>query len=282
MIATEDLDFLRRFLKERSGIDLGADKTYLFETRLAPVAASHELADIKSLAGALRSNASSALAHAVVEAMTTNETFFFRDQTPFDHLRTVMLPELARARAGRPLRIWSAACSTGQEPYSIAMTLDEERGKHPRYTPEIIATDLAPKVLRKAEEGRYTKFEVQRGLKPETVNRYFEEHGGVFRAKAMLREMVSWRRVNLLENFSGLGRFDVIFARNVLIYFDRETRVGILDRMHRQLADDGYLVLGAAETVLGLHAGYAPAPGRPALFIKAGAANPPLARAFPS
>ena len=189
----------------------------------------------------------------VVEAMTTNETFFFRDKTPFDHFRDAIMPELLRARAGRrSIRIWCAAGSTGQEPYSLAMCLNEMCAALAGCRIEILATDLSQDVLEKSKAGIYSQFEVQRGLPIQLLVKYFTQSGETWQVRPELRAMVQHRQLNLLHDFSQLGIFDVIFCRNVLIYFDQDTKVSVFRRLAKATESDGFLVLGAAETVVGL------------------------------
>jgi chemotaxis protein methyltransferase CheR len=276
-----DYDFLRRLLKERSGLDLSSDKQYLVESRLIPLARRNGLAGIAELAAKIRSGAD-ALTSDVVEAMTTNETFFFRDKIPFDHLRETILPALVQARANRrSLRIWSAASSTGQEAYSIAMCLKEFAGLAGWRT-EIIATDLSQEVLEKSKAGFYSQFEVQRGLPIQMLVRHFTQVGELWQLNADIRAMVQHRQLNLLQDFSHLGTFDVIFCRNVLIYFDQDTKIGIFDRLARMLEPDGVLALGAAESVVGITDAFKPYPDRRGLYRANAARNPRAATATPS
>jgi chemotaxis protein methyltransferase CheR len=260
-----DYDFLRRLLKERSGLDLSADKQYLVESRLIPLARRAGMPGIAELVAKIRTGAET-LTSEVVEAMTTNETFFFRDKIPFDHLREAILPALVQARASRrSLRIWCAASSTGQEPYSIAMCVKECAGLS-GWRVEIIATDLSQEVLDKSKAGLYSQFEVQRGLPIHMLVKYFTQTGELWQLNADIRGMVQHRQLNLLQDFSQLGTFDVIFCRNVLIYFDQETKVRIFERMSRMLEPDGVLALGAAETVVGISDAFKPYPERRGLY----------------
>jgi chemotaxis protein methyltransferase CheR len=260
-----DYEFLRKLLKERSGLDLSADKQYLVESRLIPLARRAGLAGIAELVAKIRTGAE-ALTSDVVEAMTTNETFFFRDKIPFDHLREAILPALVQARAGRrSLRIWCAASSTGQEPYSIAMCVKEFAGLS-GWRVEIVATDLSQEVLEKSRAGLYSQFEVQRGLPIQMLVKHFSQTGELWQLNADIRAMVQHRQLNLLQDFSHLGTFDVIFCRNVLIYFDQETKVGIFERVSRMLEPDGVLALGAAETVVGICDAFRPYPERRGLY----------------
>ncbi len=260
-----DYEFLRRLLKERSGLDLSADKQYLVESRLIPLARRAGLPGIAELVARIKTGAE-AVTSDVVEAMTTNETFFFRDKIPFDHLREAILPALVQARASRrSLRIWCAASSTGQEPYSIAMCVKEFAALS-GWRVEIVATDLSQEVLEKSRAGLYSQFEVQRGLPIQMLVKYFAQTGELWQLNADIRAMVQHRQLNLLQDFSHLGTFDVIFCRNVLIYFDQETKIGIFDRLSRMLEPDGVLALGAAESVVGISDAFKPYPERRGLY----------------
>jgi len=260
-----DYEFLRKLLKERSGLDLSSDKQYLVESRLIPLARRVGLAGIAELVAKMKTG-SEALTAEVTEAMTTNETFFFRDKIPFDHLREAVLPELMRARANRrSLRIWCAASSTGQEPYSIAMCL-KEFAALAGWRVEIVATDLSQAVLEKSRAGIFSQFEVQRGLPIQMLVKHFTQIGELWQLNADIRAMVQHRQLNLLQDFSHLGTFDVIFCRNVLIYFDQDTKVGIFDRLARMIEPDGVLALGAAESVVGISDAFKPYPERRGLY----------------
>ena len=261
-----DYDYLRRFLKERSGLDLSPDKQYLVESRLLPLARKASLPGIPDLVLKIR-NGDGRLATDVVEAMTTNETFFFRDKIPFDHLRDSIMPGLIQARAARKsLRIWSAASSTGQEPYSIAMCLKEMGAALAGWRIEIVATDLSQDVLEKSKAGVYSQFEVQRGLPIQFLMKYFTQAGDVWQLNADVRAMVQFRQLNLLQDFSHLGTFDVIFCRNVLIYFDQDTKAMIFERMAKGMEADGTLLLGAAESVVGITDAFRPLSDRRGLY----------------
>jgi len=261
-----DYEFLRKLLKERSGLDLSADKQYLVESRLIPLARKAGLAGIADLVQRMKSGAEG-LTWEVVEAMTTNETFFFRDKIPFDHLRDTILPALLQQRANRrTIRIWSAASSTGQEPYSIAMCLKEKAQMLSGWRVEIVATDLSQEVLEKSKAGIYSQFEVQRGLPIQLLVKYFTQTGELWQLNADIRGMVQHRQLNLLQDFSHLGRFDVIFCRNVLIYFDQEAKANIFERLAKVLEPDGTLMLGAAESVVGITDAFRPCPEKRGLY----------------
>jgi chemotaxis protein methyltransferase CheR len=261
-----DYEYLRKLLKERSGLDLSADKQYLVESRLVPLARKSGLGGIPELVAKMKSGAE-ALTTEVVEAMTTNETFFFRDKIPFDHLRDTILPLMLLTRASRrSLRIWSAACSTGQEPYSIAMCLKEKGAALARWRIEIVGTDLSREVLEKSKAGIYSQFEVQRGLPIQLLVKYFTQSGELWQINADIRSMVQHRQLNLLQDFSHLGKFDVIFCRNVLIYFDQDTKISIFERLSKSLESDGMLMLGAAESVVGITDAFRPYPDKRGLY----------------
>jgi chemotaxis protein methyltransferase CheR len=261
-----DYEFLRKLLKERSGLDLSPDKQYLVESRLIPLARKVGLPGITELVQKMKSG-SEALTSDVVEAMTTNETFFFRDKIPFDHLRDTMMPALLQARASRrSLRIWCAASSTGQEPYSIAMCLKELGAALAGWRVEIIGTDLSQAVLEKSRAGIFSQFEVQRGLPIQLLVKHFTQVGELWQINADIRAMVQYRHLNLLHDFAQLGTFDVIFCRNVLIYFDQETKAGIFGRLAKVAEPDGFLVLGAAESVVGISDAFRPYPERRGLY----------------
>jgi chemotaxis protein methyltransferase CheR len=265
-VTLPDYEYLRRLLKDHSGLDLSTDKQYLIESRLLPLARKAGLADIGDLVQKMK-NGSSSLIAKVVEAMTTNETFFFRDKVPFDHFREKIMPEMLQARAARKsLRIWCAAGSTGQEPYSLAMCLKEMGAALSGWRVEIVATDLSNEVLEKSKAGIYSQFEVQRGLPIQMLVKYFKQTGEIWQINADIRAMVQHRQLNLLHDFSQLGRFDVIFCRNVLIYFDQDTKTNIFGRLARTIEPDGFLVLGAAETVVGLTETFKPIADRRGLY----------------
>ena len=228
-----EYEYLRKLLKDHSGLDLSADKQYLIESRLLPLARKAGLPDIAELVQKMKGG-STALVTQVVEAMTTNETFFFRDKVPFDHFRDTIMKEILQARAGRKsIRIWCAAGSTGQEPYSLAMCLKEMGAALAGWRVEILATDLSQEVLEKSKAGIYSQFEVQRGLPIQLLVKYFKQTGELWQINPDIRAMVQHRQLNLLHDFSQLGKFDVIFCRNVLIYFDQDTKTNIFGRLAR-------------------------------------------------
>jgi chemotaxis protein methyltransferase CheR len=275
-VTPPDYEYLRKLLRDQSGLDLSADKQYLIESRLLPLSRKAGLAGISELVQKMKAG-STVITTQVVEAMTTNETFFFRDKTPFDHFRDSIMPEILGARAGRKsVRIWCAAGSTGQEPYSLAMCLKEMSGALAGWRVEIIATDLSQEVLEKSKAGIYSQFEVQRGLPIQLLVKYFKQTGEFWQVNADIRAMVQHRQLNLLHDFSQLGIFDVIFCRNVLIYFDQDTKIKIFNRLAKATEADGFLVLGAAETVVGLTDVFKPFPERRGLY------RPNVERAMPA
>jgi len=274
-----EYDFLRKLLKERSGLVLSDDKQYLIESRLMPLVRRANLGSLGELVAELRRGVESTVCD-VVEAMTTNETFFFRDKIPFDHFKDSVLPELIKARANRKnLRIWCAAASTGQEPYSLAMILKDFAQMLSGWRVEIVATDLSQEVLEKCKSGIYSQFEVQRGLPIQKLVTHFKQIGETWQINADIRAMVQFRPLNLLNDFSSLGKFDVIFCRNVLIYFDQTTKADVLNRMMKVNEPDGYLFLGAAETVVGLTDAYRPCQQRRGVYLPK-VASPSIAPAM--
>jgi chemotaxis protein methyltransferase CheR len=263
----KDFAFVAAFLKERSGLIITPDKTYLLETRLTSILRDHKLDSLTALVEQLRQPGASLLKDKVVNAMTTNETSFFRDSHPFDTLRGFLIPELIERRAtAKSLRIWSAACSTGQEPYSIAMMLRDSFPILSGWRVEIVATDLASNVLDRAREGTYSTFEVQRGLPIQMLVRHFDQVEPNWRVKRELKQMVNFRALNLLEDFSALGQFDIVLCRNVLIYFDQPTKTRVLNAIARRLAPDGSLLLGGAESVFGICEAFGAVPGRKGVY----------------
>lgn len=278
-----DYEYLRKLLKDHSGLDLSADKQYLIESRLLPLSRKCGVPGIGELVQKMKGGSPSIIAQ-VVEAMTTNETFFFRDKVPFEHFRDTIMPDVLKARAGRKsIRIWCAAGSTGQEPYSLAMSLKEMGAALAGWRVEIIATDLSTEVLEKSKSGIYSQFEVQRGLPIQLLVKYFKQNGELWQISPELRAMVQHRQLNLLHDFSQLGTFDIIFCRNVLIYFDQDTKISIFGRLGRAMESDGFLVLGAAETVVGLTDVFKPFPDKRGLYRPSGAraASPQGATSMP-
>jgi chemotaxis protein methyltransferase CheR len=284
-VTPRDYEFLRQTLKDRSGLVLSADKQYLVESRLLPVARRAGFGSLADLIAALRRPDAEALMTAMVEAMMTNETFFFRDKTPFEHFRATVMPALLAARRNsRSIRIWCAAASTGQEPYSLAMCLKEMESELAGWRIDVFATDLSNEVLEKARLGLYSQFEAQRGLPIQYLIKYFTKAGEMWQIVPEIRAMVRYQQFNLLAPFQHFRPFDLIFCRNLLIYFDQPGKIALLDRLKRVIADDGYLVLGAAETIVGLSDSFKVLPDKRGLLVpNPDAAHPPKSaeRAFP-
>ena len=247
-----DFDFICQILKQRSGLVLGNDKAYLLESRLLPVARKYRLASFEDLVRLIRVKADEMVIKDVVEAMTTNESFFFRDTKPFDQFKQIVLPTLMAARPNKQIRIWSAACSSGQEPYSLSIILCEMAHQLPGWKIEIVGTDLSTEILDRAKEGIYSQFEAQRGLPVTLLVKHFTQAGDRWQISPKIRAMVQYREFNLLNDPKPLGRFDVVFCRNVLIYFDQPTKTKILNNIAGMMPEDGFLFLGGAETVLGI------------------------------
>ena len=244
----DEIEIIRRIVQARSGMVINPDKTYRIETCLAPVARREGFADISEMVRDIQAKRDNALMWTVTEALANTETSFFRDRAPFQQFREDILPELAMARGDKPIRIWSAACSTGQEPYSLAMIVDDEASKYPGMKIELFGSDLSERCLEKAQSGLYTQFEVQRGLPIRLLVRHFEKNDETWSLSPRIRQSVRWRRVNLLADLSGLGQFDVIFCRNVMSGFDREVSRRVLDQLAAALPEDGRLILGIDET----------------------------------
>ena len=277
-----DFEMITRILRERSGLVLSKDKAYLIESRLNPVARKWQFKSFDDLANALRLGNDEKLLREVTEAMTTNESFFFRDSKPFDQFKEIVLPHLLTARATRrSFRIWSAACSSGQEAYSLAMILKENAAKLQGWKIDILATDLSTEILQKAKEGAYTQFEVQRGLPIDLLVKYFKQEGERWMIDPGVRQMVTYKTFNLLEDPTTLGAFDVVFLRNVLIYFDQPMKAKVLAGIARNMPADGFLYLGGAETVLGVSDAFQLIPGQRGIYglIPSGAAAPKTAAA---
>lgn len=248
-----DIELFSQLVKKRSGLVVTPDKAYLLESRLLPVARRHNLENLVNLANAVRGGNREDLLEDITEAMTTNETFFFRDIGPFDRFRDDVLPPILASRAAtKSLRIWCAAASTGQEPYSLAIILMEMASKLAGWKVEIVGTDISNEALNKAKEGLYSQFEVQRGLPIQTLVKYFTQEDGSWRISKDIRQMVGYKKYNLLDDLSPLGRFDIVFCRNVLIYFEQSDKAQILERIRKRMPNDGRLFLGGAETVVGI------------------------------
>jgi chemotaxis protein methyltransferase CheR len=270
----DDFEFLARTVRERSGLQLTADKSYLLESRLMPVARRFGAKSLDEFVAAVRKQADQERLRAITDAMTTNETLFFRDTKPFEQFKRIVLPNLLQARASqRAVRIWCAASSSGQEPYSLAMTIKEEGAKLAGWRFEIIATDISQEMVDRARAGLYSQFEVQRGLPIQLLMKYFKQIDDRWQLDEAIRSMVQFRLFNLLEDPRALGHFDVVFCRNVLIYFDQPTKTQVLERIVKLLPADGVLYLGGAETVLGITDRFEPMPTERGLYRPVHVAN---------
>lgn len=280
----EDFDMFATLLKQRSGLVLTKDKAYLLESRLMPVARKWNMKGLDELANTVRTRKDEALLRDITEAMTTNESSFYRDSKPFDQFRQLVLPRLLETRASkRSIRIWSAACSSGQEAYSLAMLLLDEQARIAGWRIEIVGTDISAEMVERAKSGVYTQFEVQRGLPIQMLVKHFKQNGDKWQISQQIRQMVSFREWNLLQDISALGQFDVVFCRNVLIYFDQPTKTKVLEAIARQMPPDGILYLGGAETVLGITDRFKAVDGQRGLYTPAAAggfAASAAARAF--
>lgn len=249
----ERFEFIRCLLRDRSGLVVTIEKMYLLETRLLPVARRHGCKDISELIDLYRERRDESVAVDIVEAMNTHESLFFRDRSPFDLFKSHIVPELLKRRAAKKsFRVWCAACSSGQEPYSLAMVLDDMQAQLQGWRAEIIATDISHSVLDRAAQGLYTQFEVQRGLPVQYLMKHFNQEGESWRLSTDIRDRVRFQHFNLLGSAKGLGTFDVVFCRNVLIYFDVPTKGTVLDSIAGTMAKDGVLFLGSAESTIGI------------------------------
>ncbi len=249
-ISSEAYSRFQSFLEEAAGIVLGGNKQYLVDSRLSSIMAEEGVGGLDELVTRIQGTGAPLLRERVIDAMTTNETLWFRDGKPYELLEQVILPEFARS----PLRIWSAACSSGQEPYSINFTIEGFREKNPAAAPvrtEIVATDLSPSMLERARRAEYDAMSIARGLTEQHKQKFFTREGQSWTVKPEYRQPVSFRKLNLRDSYSPLGKFDVIFCRNVLIYFSPELKRDILDRMADALNPGGYLILGSSESVNG-------------------------------
>ena len=277
MLSVADFTFLAEFLRRRSGLSITSEKAHLIESRLKPVASRLGFKTAAELVRRLRTE-DETLSRVVTDAMTTNETSFFRDKVPFDQFRDVMLPALSAARRNDSrLRIWSSAASSGQEAYSLAMII-EATASLAGWTIDLIASDINAEMVERGKEGLYSQFEVLRGLPIQMLARHFHHDGGEWRLSSSIRNRVRFELFNLLDSYEPLGQFDVIFCRNVLIYFDQQMKLDVLGRLADALAPDGYLVLGSAETVLGYGKKLEPLANARGIYVKSGA-QPPRAAA---
>ncbi len=270
-MSPDEFTFFQAWIHKKTGVAFQNDKTYLLESRLSPVLKTHGIAHLAALSHALRNAPDSELAQQVIDVLTTHETMFFRDPKLFDYFRTAILPELGGKRNNQ-LRIWSSACATGQEPYSIALALHETLPRPADWRIEIVATDISTAALDKARSGEYTPFEVQRGLPPHMVEKHFAPAGRNWKIKDNIRERVRFQIFNLLDQMDHFGTFDAVFCRNVMIYFNEETKKKVLTNLVNRLPQGGYLMVGATETVLGLCPNLKAHPQCPGLYSRFDAA----------
>jgi chemotaxis protein methyltransferase CheR len=273
-----DFELYKSLLYDKSGLVITPDKSYLLDSRLTPIAKKWNYPSLDMMTLQLRAIPDPKLVKDIVEAMTTNETSFFRDTKPFTLFQETVLPHMIQARAAKKtIRIWCAASSSGQEPYSLSMILKDKEAQLKGWRFEIIATDLSEDILAQARKATYSQFEVQRGLPIQYLMKYFTQVGETWQLKDEIKSMVKFSTFNLLDEMTRMGQFDIIFCRNVLIYFDEKTKGGILGKMEKQLEKDGFLLLGGAETVLGITDKFVPMPDKRGLYIK----NPALTAGAP-
>lgn len=260
--------YITGVIRDMSGICLSDEKQYLLESRLQPLARERGYQTVEEMLMVLKDRPDEALFHHIVQSMTTNETMFFRDIKPYERLTQIIMPQLMAHHPGkRHVRIWSAACSTGQEPYTISICLDEIQSQWPGCQYEIVATDLCENALEKARKGQYTQFEVQRGLPIQKLIQYFDQkEGNSWAVKEVLQRGIRFDVHNLLDRPDGLGMFDIIFCRNVLIYFDESIKKRVLDHIISVMKPPGYLVLGSAESVLSVTNDLVPLKEAPGIF----------------
>jgi chemotaxis protein methyltransferase CheR len=255
-IKPEEIQLLAKYIHGISGIHIEASKAYLIETRLGRILESENCSSYGEFYQKARMDASKTLEKKVIDAITTNETLFFRDGNPFELLRHKILPEIIDRRSAaknlRPIRIWSAACSTGQEVFSIAIVLKELLGSNSSYNFKLLGTDLSDAAIKQASYGSYNKFEIERGLPRERLHLYFTPDGANWRIKDAIRSMASFQKLNLMHPFSGVGKFDIIFCRNVAIYFTLEDRKKLFNKMADALEPDGFLIIGSTESLTGV------------------------------
>jgi chemotaxis protein methyltransferase CheR len=266
----QDYKFFEDLLRKESGLVITQEKMYLLESRLIPLAQKYTAqGTLESLAQKLRGGFELEIQRAVIEAMTTNETSFFRDITPFQRLKEDLLPVYIKSRAAqKSLKIWCAACSSGQEPYSLSMLLKE----HPLLSGwriDILATDLSNQILAQAKAGSYSQFEVQRGLPVQMLVKYFSKQADNWIVKPELKDPITFKSANLLTDIAHLGQFDIVFCRNVLIYFDVPTKAKVLSAIQGVLKQDGALFLGGAETVIGITEVFKPLPDTRGVYVRA-------------
>ncbi len=267
----EDFDLFARVIRRKSGLVLSSEKTYLLESRMPPLMRKHNFPTLEDMAHAIRDKRDETLLDEIAETMTINETFFFRDQKPFDQFRQLFLPQFLQTRAEKKrIRIWSAAASSGQEAYSLAMLCAEETTRLQGWQVDILGTDLSSAMIERARHGIYSQFEVQRGLPITFLVKYFQQVGDKWQINERLRQMVQFRTANLLNDCALAGTFDVIYCRNVLFYFDSPTRTRVLNMLAGHLAPDGVLFLGGPESVFGITDKFKPMENERAIYVRTG------------
>ena len=258
-VATDDIKEISKYILHISGIDLKESKAYLIETRLGDLMKEYKCSSYRELCSKAKTDSNKAIENKIIDAISTNETLFFRDIKPFEVLQHKILPDLIDRRTERssgllpiPIRIWSAACSTGQEVYSIAMVLKELLLDLKKYNVKLLGTDISDSAIGQASYGTYNKFEIERGLSKEKLQKYFIPNGGNWKINDEIRAMVSFAKQNILKPFAGLGKLDIIFCRNVGIYFNLENRKKLIENIASILAPDGYLIIGSTESLTGI------------------------------
>jgi len=244
----DEYNNFQNFLEQACGIVLGANKHYLVSSRLNRLMKENDIPTLQLLVDMLNKTSRSDLRTKVIEAMTTNETLWFRDTYPFEVLRKTIFEELHQQNK-KSMRIWSAACSSGQEPYSISMTTDEYLKQRPGFKVDVVATDISQEILTAAKLAKYDALALARGLSEERKRQYFSQLGDQWQVNANIRSRINFREINLLQSYATLGKFDAIFCRNVLIYFSAESKKDILERMAQSLNPRGFLMLGASESI---------------------------------
>lgn len=262
-ITADELRALTHYIYSISGVALDASKAYLVETRLKPMMQQYACASYMDLYTRAKADRSGAMEKEIISAITTNETLFFRDASPFEVFKHKIIPDLVDARSKKgvrrvPIRIWSAACSTGQEIYSIAIALRETLGNLDNFDISLLGTDISDDALAKASLGHYNKFEIERGLPPQTLHRYFIPLENGWKIRDEIRGMATFKKFNLMKPFAGLGRFDVIFCRNVAIYFTPADKKAVFEKIAGALEPDGALIIGSTESLTGVTAMYEP------------------------
>lgn len=270
-----DFNQFREFLEDACGISLGENKQYLVSNRIRRILEDNKIDNLGELVRSLRLTTNRRLREQVIDSMTTNETFWFRDTYPYDHLKNVHFPQLLSAnnRSMGPVRIWSAACSSGQEPYSISIMVEEYKRQQMGILPknvQIVATDLSTSVMEQAKSGVYDKLSVVRGLSQERLERYFESSDNdAWRVKPFVKERVEFRVLNLMDSYAGLGKFDMVFCRNVLIYFNADLKRQILQKIRASLKPQGILYVGSSESLAGASDLFEMVKCEPGIFYRA-------------